>query len=218
MSVALDTSSGELVKITLAGSLGRKFGRTHFMAVRSAAEAVRALSSQLRGFEAWLTQSKDRNEGYAVFYGRSNLHEDDLHNPCGKDGIKFVPMVLGAKSPIVRIIVGIILVVVGTLGSEYGLGFLVPMGWGMIVGGVIQMLTPVPKGPGGRDGPGNTPSYAFNGPVNTQAQGHPVSVLYGELIVGSAVLSGGIEVTDIYVATSGWDGTFGGLVRHILTA
>jgi predicted phage tail protein len=43
------------------------------------------------------------------------------------------------------------------------------MGAAMIFGGVVQLLTPMPKGLGAKDRPNNTPSYAFNGPLNTQA-------------------------------------------------
>jgi predicted phage tail protein len=39
-------------------------------------------------------------------------------------------------------------------------------------------------------------SYAFNGPVNMQAQGNPVPVAYGETWTGSAVISGGIFSED----------------------
>ena len=42
----------------------------------------------------------------------------------------------------------------------------------------------------------NTPSYLFNGAVNTTAQGHPVPIGYGRLIVGSAVISASIVTTE----------------------
>ncbi|HCW20974.1 MAG TPA: phage tail protein, partial [Achromobacter sp.] len=47
-----------------------------------------------------------------------------------------------------------------------------------------------------RDSPDNGASYNFNGPVNTSAQGIPVPVLYGRMIVGSAVISAGIYAED----------------------
>lgn len=58
------------------------------------------------------------------------------------------------------------------------------------------MLTPRPKGLAARDAPDSTPSYAFSGPVNTQAQGHCVPVLYGRGWVGSAVISAGMDIKD----------------------
>lgn len=192
----------ELRTIQLGGVLGKRFGRVHRLAVANAAEAVHALGSLLGGFDAFLTQAKDKGMGFAVFYGKDrSLTEDELTFPVrGEDVIRIVPMVLGAKSGWVRIIIGAVLVIVGYVLTAFGYGAIgVPlanMGWAMIIGGVIQLLTPVPKGQSSRDKGENTPSYSFNGPVNTQAQGATVPVLYGELIVGSAVVSAGINAVD----------------------
>jgi predicted phage tail protein len=80
----------------------------------------------------------------------------------------------------------------------------------MIIGGVIQLLTPVPKGSAANTA-ANAPSYVFNGAVNTQAQGNPVPLLYGRMIVGSAVISAGISAEDyVPVETSVGYGYGGG--------
>lgn len=196
--------SERVTTIRLYGKLGAKFGRVHRLAVSSAAEAVHALSMQLVGFEAYLTQSKDRNEGYAVFYGKENLAEDQLQNPHGMRDIRIAPVVIGAKnSGWLNIVLGIVLVVAGIFVTDMSFGSagvlgaaMVNMGVALIVGGVVQLLTPAPRGKAAKDRAENQASYTFNGPVNTQAQGNPVPVLYGELIVGSAVLSAGISVQD----------------------
>jgi hypothetical protein len=86
-------------------------------------------------------------------------------------------------------------------------------GIAMIAGGVVQLLTPVPKGMSAKDASANTPSYNFNGPVNTEAQGHPVPLFYGgPMTVGSAVASAGIDTVDTaYVPT--YDGLIG-FLKH----
>lgn len=186
--------------IRLYGPLGARFGRVHRMAVSSAAEAVRALGCQLEGFDAYLIGSKDKGVGYSVFYGKKNLDEEQLNNPVGSNDIRIAPIILGSKNGgFFSIILGAVLVVVGTFAA----GFLGPlaapivtMGYSLIVGGIVQLLTPTPKGRSAKDRPDNQPSLSFNGPINTQAQGNPVAVLYGELIVGSAVLSAGIIAKD----------------------
>jgi len=71
------------------------------------------------------------------------------------------------------------------------------VGTAMILGGVAQMIAPTPKANEPSERPENKPSYSFNGAVNTTAQGHPVPVGYGRLIVGSAVISAGIDVDEI---------------------
>jgi predicted phage tail protein len=71
------------------------------------------------------------------------------------------------------------------------------VGTAMILGGVSQMIAPTPKAAEPYEPPENKPSYSFNGAVNTTAQGHPVPVGYGRLIVGSAVISAGIDVDEV---------------------
>ncbi len=55
----------------------------------------------------------------------------------------------------------------------------------------------MPKAQDPAEKPDNQPSYVFNGPVNTTAQGQPVPIGYGRLIVGGAVISAGISIDDI---------------------
>lgn len=211
----LDVTTGKLQTVRLYGKLGVMFGRKHRIAVNSAAEAVRALGSQLKGFEAYLMSSKDRGMAYSVFYGKSNLREDQLRNPCGNQDIRIAPILIGSKNGgWLNIILGVVLIVVGVVFSEFLGPASVPiiqMGVAMIVGGVVQLLTPTPKGKSAKDKPENTASTTFNGPVNTQAQGNPVPYLFGELIVGSAVLSAGIYTEDqAYIPGGGTPNGFGG--------
>lgn len=70
------------------------------------------------------------------------------------------------------------------------------LGVSLALGGVVQMLSPQQRGLSTRDNPENGASYSFNGPVNTTAQGNCVPVLYGEMMVGSAVVSAGIYAED----------------------
>lgn len=205
----------ELTTIRLYGRLGALFGRVHRMAVSSAAEAVCALGSQLPGFERYLTEAKDNGFGFAVFYGKDNLKEDDLNLPAFGEDIRIAPILFGSKNGgWFQIIVGAVLVVVGfafagvTGGASLALS---KIGLSMVIGGVMQLLAPAPPGMSSRDRPDNQPSYAFNGPVNTQAQGNCVSVTYGEMIVGSAVLSAGINAVDqAYIPRGGTSTSSGG--------
>jgi len=53
-----------------------------------------------------------------------------------------------------------------------------------------------PQGITGVESPDNGASYNFNGPVNVTAQGNPVPVLYGEMMVGSVTVSGDMYSED----------------------
>lgn len=205
----------ELTTIRLYGQLGAKFGRVHHMAVSSAAEAVRALGAQLPGFDRFLTEAKDKGFGFSVFYGKSNLKDDELRQPSFGDDIRIAPILFGSKSSgWFTVIVGAVMVVAGAVLGAMGYGVvggpMMKMGYAMIVGGVIQMLAPTPKGMSARDRPENTPSYTFNGPVNTQAQGSPNPVCYGEVLTGSAVISAGINAVDQAYVPSGNEGAGSG--------
>ena len=74
--------------------------------------------------------------------------------------------------------------------------FVTQAGMSLVLGGVASILAPTPKTPDPKESPENTPSYLFNGAVNTTAQGHPVPIGYGRLIVGSAVISASIVTTE----------------------
>lgn len=195
--------------IRLYGAMGARFGRVHrpHLDNNTPAEAVRYLRSQFPGIDAYLVGAKDRGVGFAVFRGKENIGKDQLEEPVGNDDIRIAPIIMGSKNGgVFQIIVGIVLVLVGSFATVFtgpvGAA-MVAVGWGMIVGGVIQLLTPVPKGAKGRDRPDNAPSYVFSGAVNTQAQGNPVPLLYGRMIVGSAVVSAGINAEDYSPVSSG---------------
>lgn len=202
-----------LTTIRLYGKLGAMFGRKYRLNVKSPAEAMRALCVQLKGFESYLTNSKVE---YGVFVGKRNIGQDQLCDPSGGDDIRIAPFVSGAKAKWVQTVVGIVLVVVGYVLTVFGYGAIgqpmVNMGIAMIIGGIVQMLTPSPKANGPNDKDGNKPSTQFSGPVNTQAQGNVVGVCYGgPLIIGSAVISAGIVAADnAYIPLNTDEGTYGG--------
>lgn len=191
--------------VILSGPLGREFGREFRLAVNSPAEAVRALCILVPGFQQFLAKAKARGLEFAVFIGRQNLSVEQLNDPPGRDVIRIAPVLVGAKrGGVLQTIVGVVLIVVGVVLNAYtgvsGTPF-INLGVSMVVGGVVQMLSPQPKGLGAKDSPENAPSYSMNGTVNTQAQGNPVPLAYGGhdtkgMLVGSAVISGGILAED----------------------
>lgn len=181
-------------EIKLYGHLGKRFGRSFQMDVKSPAEAIQALRSQVPGFEAYILQHSE--PGYHVFVGRDNLGENDLTMESAELPIKIVPAVEGAGNGILQTIIGVVLIVVGVY---FGQTWLISIGAAMALGGVAQMLFKPPSRDNDNERPENKPSYAFDGPVNTTAQGHPVPVLYGLLTVGSQVISGGLTVEQIAV-------------------
>lgn len=136
--------------------------------------------------------------GFKVLVGRSPVQEyQDVHNPAGEaDVIRIIPVLAGSKSPWVRVLVGAALVAVAIVGSTFLGPLAMPigaLGASMIFGGVSQLLAKPPKLPDGYKEAERRESYLFNGPVNTSVQGASVTLVYGRSIVGSKVISAGIE-------------------------
>lgn len=188
-----------LREVRLYGHLARRFGRVHRFDVGSPAEAVRALTANFPGFEQHVLAHNE--PGYRVLVGQRGLAREQLALPAaGGEPIRIVPVVAGAKrGGIGQIILGTVLIIAGSVATSLGFPkvgkYLTQAGIASILGGVVQLLTPLPPGP--KERPENQPSYFFDGAVNTTAQGQPVPVLFGRLVVGSAVISTGILAEDI---------------------
>lgn len=210
--------ASHLRTVRLYGKLGARFGRVHRMAVASTAEAVRALCVLYDGFEAYLLASKDQGVGFAVFLGKHNIDENQLTFQTSKD-IRIAPVIVGSKSGgLVSIILGAALIAVSFFIPGGGLlaAGLFNAGMAMALGGIVQLLSPQPKDPKSKDDPEKEPNYAFNGPINTEAQGHCVPVAYGWPWTGSAVISAGIQAdADVIIpVTSGLVATNNLLARN----
>jgi predicted phage tail protein len=193
--------TNELNTIRLYGQLGAMFGRVHRLAVNSPREAIKALSIILPGFEQFMMTSKQRGLVYAVFKGKRNIGLEELKDNSGTKDIRIAPIISGNKrAGMFQVVLGAVLIAatIISMGSFAAVAgsiiakSLVMAGTSMMLGGVMQMLSPQPKGLSMGQDPDNKPSYAFGGPVNTTAQGNPVGVLYGQREIGGAVISAGI--------------------------
>jgi predicted phage tail protein len=155
------------------------------------------------------------DQHYRVSLGERDLDLEEIHDPAGQQVIKIVPVVAGAGGPVGRIIGGIALVALAIAAPyiagaavwggalSYGAGsalisaapFIGAIGASLALGGVAQLLTPTPTMTTGTDS-NNDPlkSYSFSSIQNTSRQGTPVPIVYGETIVGSVVISAGIDI------------------------
>ena len=142
--------------------------------------------------------------------GKKNLRAEQLGEKADGRDIRIAPVVTGAGfGKIFSVVLGVTLIAVASIVSggaamgammafETGLmaGVLSNVGFMLMMSGVTQMLSPQPKGLAAGNSVSNEPSYTFNGVVNTTAQGGPVPLGYGRMIVGSAVISAGIRSAD----------------------
>ncbi|NIF02104.1 tail assembly protein [Pantoea sp. Acro-805] len=193
-----------MTEIRLYGVLGQTFGKTHRRMVSSAREAIRALCITIPGFEKFLNNSRKRGLTYSVFIGGKNVNKDDFEYPhIGKE-IKIAPVIVGSKrAGALQTILGAVLVVVGVVVGVMSSGTLSTVGFGvakfgaaLMVGGIVQMLSPQPTGLASKQSADNQASYAFGSPTNTASQGYPVPLCYGQRRIGGAIISAGIYVED----------------------
>ena len=195
-----------LRRIRLYGRLAKFIGRRVLEAnVATAAEAVRFLIANWPELEQHMA-----DQHYRVSVGSYDLTEDELHDPAGQQQIKIVPVMAGAGA-VGRIIAGVALVAVSLLlapGAALAGGLLtlgptavsigVGIGVSLVLGGVAQLLTPVPRMNTGKDSEKDPrKSYSFSGIQQTSRQGVPVPIVYGETLVGSVVISAGIDTVQV---------------------
>jgi predicted phage tail protein len=180
-----------LRKIKLYGKLAKFIGHRVFEAdVATAAEAVRFLLANWPELEAHMS-----DQHYRVSIGTYDLLAEELHDPAGAAPISFVPVVAGAGA-VGRIIAGIALI---ALAIFVPLGiFALPvlsLGVSLTLGGIAELLTPTPKI--SKDEADPRKSFSFSGIQNTSRAGVPVPVVYGETLVGSVVVSAGIDIVQV---------------------
>jgi predicted phage tail protein len=208
--------------IRVYGRLARFLGqRTFQAAVSSAAEAVRFLLVNFPRLEAHMTQ-----QHYRVSVGGYALDAEELHHPSGQQVIRIVPVLTGA-GPVGRIVAGVALVAGAILLGPAGGGFLgLGAGWGgaagtaagfgtgllggvastiiggigatLVLQGVSSLLTPVPTTSTGEDSAQDPrKSFSFSGVQQTSRQGVPVPICYGRTLLGSVVVSAGVDTVQV---------------------
>lgn len=210
-----------LRKIRVYGRLAKFLDRRVFEAdVASAAEAVRFLVTNFPNLERHMA-----DQHYRVSVGSYDLALEELHDPAGQQEIKVVPVMAGAGGGTGRILAGIGLIALSFLlpgagafgtfslfgqaatagGILTGIGTAASLiGASLVLGGVSQLLTPVPKvnqltgGTAANTDQDPRKSYSFSGIQQTSRQGVPVPIVYGETLVGSVVISAGIDTVQVY--------------------
>jgi len=182
----------QIRNVKLYGQL-RQFGRSYPLAVRTPAEAIKALCVQIPGFERFLSNAKSRGLVFVVFRGKKNIGEAELGYQ-GDGDIIIAPVIVGSKrAGILQTIIGVALII----ASPFTGGSTLAPGIALAAGGVIQMLSPqATNGLKTSASPENTPGYAFGSAKNTTASGNPVPLCYGKRRVGGAIISAAIYAED----------------------
>ncbi|WP_089592850.1 tail assembly protein [Escherichia coli] len=197
----LPLASPGMARICLYGDLQR-FGRRIDLRVKTGAEAIRALAMQIPAFRQKLSDG-----WYQVRIAGRDAGETELsarlNEPLANGAvIHIVPRLAGAKSGgVFQAVLGAALIAVawwnpaGWLGAA-ALSGMYAAGASMILGGVAQMLAPKPRTPRAQTTDNGKQNTYFSSLDNMIAQGNVLPVLYGEMRVGSRVVSQEISTAD----------------------
>ena len=137
------------------------------------------------------------DQHYRVTLGDRDLELDEIHEPSGQQVVMITPVIAGAGAA-GRILAGVALIAASFIPGVGALAVsaLFGLGTSLVLGGVAQLLTPIATLPTGADSSKDPrKNYSFSGVQNTSRMGTPVPVIYGETIVGSVVISAGIDIS-----------------------
>ncbi|MBW1251947.1 MULTISPECIES: tail assembly protein [Pantoea] len=201
-----------LKTMRLKGIMAKKFGPVHRFHVADLRELIRAMCSQVPGFKKYVSNAHLNGVRFAFFSGRDNISLQEFDMCSASAEFEMEPIIEGSKrGGMLQVVIGAVALVAAyfTAGASlaaFGLSAaaatgvttaLTGLGISMLLGGVVQMLTPQPKyNVGASSSTDNKPNYAFGAPVNTVAMGYPVPVLYGQREIGGAIISAGSFTSD----------------------
>ncbi|EBB1560861.1 tail assembly protein [Salmonella enterica] len=221
----LDMAESPVARICLHGDLER-FGRRFSLSIKTGAEGVYALAMQIPGFREKMSEG-----WYQIRIAGEDVSEEmlsaKLHEPLPPGAvIHIVPRMEGAKnSGAFQIIAGAALIAAsfipglnvavwaGMAATWSSLAF--SIGASLMLGGVAQMLAPKPHAPSIHHADNGRQNVYFSSLDNMIAQGNPLPILYGEMLVGSRRISQSLSTRDESspdkIVHYGRKGIFGGL-------
>lgn len=179
----------------------RKFGNDFKLVdVANSSEALNALYCQINGLRKAIQEHKYFKVRVGKRYFSTATIRDDVLTELSDGDVLHVTPIIGGSGGAVQFVVGAVLTVVGFATSWLGgAGVAVGMlGVAMMAGGVAQMLTKTPT----VDNPNRNEvekkqSTSFSNLQNLVAQGRPVPLAYGRILVGSLVIGKGVETLNV---------------------
>jgi predicted phage tail protein len=186
-----------MVNIFLTGKLGILYGKKWTLDVNSPAEGIRAIDANLKGALREYLNGEGAKKYYkvAIQNKKNLLNKEEIANPTGQSDIYIMPTIKGANSGGGKILAGIALVAIAVFGGPAGWAIagqgaglfgagaaltIAGVGASLILGGVMQLLTPVPKIGESTE---QKSSNLFQGNASAISQGGAVPIIYGRALV-----------------------------------
>ena len=191
-----------MIKVTIYGRLRKFIGESSFeINADSPRKAFSFLMSNFKGVKEHL-----KDQEYCVMAGNVRISEDLLDMYTESD-IKIIPVVHGEILPVLlgigaiaggsAIAAGGVTLLGITIGASVGTA-LTAIGTSFLIQGVTDLLTPDPKPfQVSRQEDPQDPSYSFTGLLNNSKQGVPINIVYGEMLIGSSVVSASVDTSQV---------------------
>ena len=195
-----------LRKLKLYGELAEFIGHKEFeIQVDSLAKAVSFLVNNFPQIEKYMNP-----QYYQVKVGNYAVNEEEIHHPIGQEDIHIVPVISGAGRGVGKVLLGAALIAGAFMLGPAGFmtaktlttGVVlaksaVYLGASLMLSGVSDMLSPLPKPKEFKSEEDPQLSFSFSGTQNTSRAGTPVPIVYGEIVTGSVVISGAIDTQQV---------------------
>lgn len=194
-----------LVNVYLDGALGKEFGKSWKLAIKTPRDALSIIQANTGRLMNWLRANSERFANYKILVTYKNgkreyLTKDTYLTANNIQSVRFTPVIEGSGN-VARIVVGVVLMI-----ASYWLGpYAFQAGLALTMNGVTGLLTPKQRT---NSGSANTSHY-FQGVGKNQTQGNPVPLIYGRCKVDAQILSTRITVNEAAImddATSGSKG------------
>lgn len=174
----------QLRTIHLHGFLGEEFGKEVTLAGNNWFQLLSGLKHRFGQKFAEVMKEHNWHLLDGEVKAGNDLFEENLNRDLANKEFHILPAIEGASSGL-RIIVGIIVVLVGTFVP--GMQWITPAGYSLIIGGVAEMLMK-PKGLDKNKQADEGQSSLFNSALMVTTQGGPVPVVYGRVRRASSVV------------------------------
>lgn len=199
-----------MTNVTIHGKLGKIYGKNHKFKIRKMSEIIPAINANSPGFKHKILG--DFKSGYHYYFvdpknpDKKYDRPEVFLNAKPPEEIHIVPAILGA-GPVGLIVGGIGLgafsTTVSTItlasGTKIALGdILMNIAISFIIQGISAILFPPPEPVVQQmESQIDTSSYIFSSLQNTATQGFPIPLVYGELRVGSNIVSTNVVSEDM---------------------
>ena len=225
--------------VILKGELGNRFGEKWNVNCENLLGIFKLIECQREGFRPYMLECQENEIDFSVQRGNEYIEdESELLMSVGDKDITITPVPRGSKGNVGKLIAVALLiwggyalvqagVAAGTTAGGMGMGASAGT-WGASAGGasvgvglqaagyalmligtsmglrtINEMLMP------SSDQDDEDDSHLFGGPTNNTAEGVPIPIAYGEIIVGGVVINGS------YTATKGKSYGTANRVAHV---